>query len=111
MNLSDFSRDQLVHNLGLDRQVRTMDTLLPALGIFSAGLLAGVGLGLLLAPKSGRELRHDISSGIHDLGERSQTLVHDATDRARQRIDKLRGGGKDGDNGQDEGEGENPYGA
>ena len=60
MNLKDqLSRDHLIHSLGLDREVRAMDTILPALGIFSAGLLVGVGIGLMVAPKSGRELRHE----------------------------------------------------
>lgn len=36
-------------------------TVLPALGVFGAGLLVGAGLGLLLAPKSGRELRGEIA--------------------------------------------------
>jgi gas vesicle protein len=92
MSLIDqINREKIIHQLGLDRQVRTMDVVLPALGIFSAGLLVGLGVGLMVAPKSGRELRHDISTNIHDISERSQHYIHDATERARGRISQFRG--------------------
>lgn len=108
MNIREqLDRDRLIHNLGLDRQVRAMDTLLPALGIFSAGLLVGVGMGLLLAPKSGRELRGDITHGINDLTERSQHAINEAAERARTRIDQIRSG-DEAPAGGGEG-GENPY--
>ena len=34
--------------------------MLPALALFGAGVLLGVGLGMMLAPKPGRELRDDL---------------------------------------------------
>lgn len=87
MNFKDrFDRDEIIHRLGLDRQVNTMDVILPSLAIFGAGVLVGAGLGLLLAPKSGRELRSDITEGVNTLSDRTQHLVQDATRRARARL-------------------------
>jgi gas vesicle protein len=38
--------------------------LLGTLGTFGIGLLVGAGVALLLAPKPGRDLRHDIRAKI-----------------------------------------------
>jgi YtxH-like protein len=53
-------RDELLAKLGLERKASTGEWLVGALGFFGVGLLVGAGLGLLLAPKSGRELREGI---------------------------------------------------
>lgn len=39
------------------------DDVLPALAIFGAGMLVGASMGVLFAPKPGRELRSDIKDG------------------------------------------------
>src|SRR5687768_5006816 len=46
--------------IGLQTRRSPTDYILPALGLFGVGVLVGAGLGLLLAPKQGRELRGDI---------------------------------------------------
>jgi hypothetical protein len=43
------------------------DNLLPTLAIFSAGILVGASVALLVTPKSGRELRSDISRKASEL--------------------------------------------
>ena len=45
------------------------DNVLPALAIFSAGLLVGAGVALLVTPKTGRELRGDITRKASELTE------------------------------------------
>lgn len=50
--------------IGLQPRRSAADFLLPALGVFSVGVLVGAGLGLLLAPKRGRELRGDLRHGF-----------------------------------------------
>ena len=57
-------RDELLAKLGLERKESTGEWLVGALGFFGVGLLVGAGLGLLLAPKSGRELREGIRHRI-----------------------------------------------
>jgi len=39
-------------------------------GVFGVGLAVGAGVGLLLAPKPGRELRDDLSRRAGQLGDR-----------------------------------------
>ena len=59
-NLPDVDSDDLLAALGLESRRTASDKLLPSLALFGAGLLLGVGLGLMLAPKPGAELRTDL---------------------------------------------------
>ena len=72
-------------------------------GGFMMGLLTGTvlgaGLGMLLAPKSGSELRNQLTEGANSLGRRASGAVNDITDRARETahraVDQVRGRGTD----------------
>jgi hypothetical protein len=77
MNWNNLSRDQMAEALGLHRQHTTGDMIVPAMAIFGAGLLVGAGLGLLLAPKSGAELRQEISDGVGDLKGKGTDLLEE----------------------------------
>jgi hypothetical protein len=58
-DLRNFDRDDLLDALGLQRRGNA-DWLLPTVTALGVGLLVGAGLGLLLAPKPGSELRDDL---------------------------------------------------
>lgn len=64
-NLPDVDADDLLERIGLERRRSTTETLLPALGLFGAGVLLGVGLGMMLAPKSGAALRDDVRQRLN----------------------------------------------
>ncbi len=64
-NLPDLDKEELLDMVGLESRRSTGDKLVPALALFGAGVLVGVGLGLMLAPKPGRELRDDLKSRLH----------------------------------------------
>jgi len=67
MNLKDMNKDDLLRALGLETRKSGASYILPAIGIFGAALIIGAGIGMMLAPKSGRELRGDLNerfSGI-----------------------------------------------
>jgi hypothetical protein len=65
----DYS-DSALSALGLERQRSSVDFLMPALGLFGLGLVVGAGLGLMLAPKRGVELRGDVRRGLNQVGQR-----------------------------------------
>lgn len=87
--------DNMLHAIGLRRNAEAAAlsaTLLPALALFGAGLVVGAGVALLTAPKSGRELRDDLSRKAAEItdtvrnkmpmltgNERKGTNVYDAT--------------------------------
>jgi hypothetical protein len=85
-NLSQMSQnlnpDQVLHSMGLRRETERAvltDTVLPALAVFSAGILVGASIALLVTPKSGRELRDDLSRRAGEL-----------TDTVKEKIPALR---------------------
>ncbi len=59
-DLKKLDKDDLLNLIGLETRKDTSDYLLPALGAFTVGVLLGVGVGLMLAPKPGNELRNDL---------------------------------------------------
>jgi len=58
-DLKRLDRDDLLELVGLQR-ASSNDWVAPALTALGVGLLVGAGLGLLLAPKPGSELRNDL---------------------------------------------------
>ncbi len=80
--LKDLDKDDLLEVLGLETRRTTAESLLPALGAFSVGILLGAGLGLLIAPKPGAELREDLRGRLRD----GQDALAGAADKARSEI-------------------------
>jgi hypothetical protein len=75
-DLKKMDKDDVLNLIGLETKKGPTDWMLPTLGAFSVGLLLGAGLGLLLAPKAGSELRNDLRTrlqpGQDTLGNGSQ---------------------------------------
>ena len=68
-SLHDLDRDHLLEMVGLEARRSSAERLVPAFALFGAGVLVGVGVGLMVAPRPGRELRHDLrgrlAKGVH----------------------------------------------
>jgi len=62
-DLKKMDRDDVLEMVGLQR-ASSNDWVAPALTALGVGLLVGVGLGLLLAPKPGAELRNDLKDKL-----------------------------------------------
>jgi hypothetical protein len=75
-DLKKMDKDDVLNLLGLETRKGPTDWLLPTLGAFSVGLLVGAGIGLLMAPKPGAELRNDLRTrlqpGQDSMGNGSQ---------------------------------------
>jgi hypothetical protein len=63
-DLKKMDKDDLLNLIGLETRKDATDYLLPALGAFTVGVLLGVGVGLMLAPKPGNELRNDLRNRL-----------------------------------------------
>jgi hypothetical protein len=74
-DLRNLNKEEILARLGLQTKSDPLAWLLPALGLFGAGILVGTGLGMMMAPKPGRELRADLANRLENvLG--SDTKVH-----------------------------------
>ncbi|MHB8419784.1 MAG: YtxH domain-containing protein [Myxococcales bacterium] len=59
-DLRDMSKEDMLALLGLEPKRGFFEVALPWAGLFGAGLLVGAGLGMVLAPKAGHELRREL---------------------------------------------------
>lgn len=59
-DVTNFDTDRLFDVVGSETKRSTGAWLFPTLTAFGVGLLVGAGVGLMLAPKSGRGLREDL---------------------------------------------------
>lgn len=67
--LTNLDKDDLLQLLGVEERRDVADRVLPALALFGAGVLVGVGVGLMLAPKAGADLRDDLRQRLAGEGD------------------------------------------
>ncbi|WP_164017204.1 YtxH domain-containing protein [Pyxidicoccus trucidator] len=80
--LKKMDKDDLLNLIGLETRRDTTEQLLPVLGAFAAGILVGAGLGLLLAPKPGNQLRDDLKQRLAS----GQEYLNNAVSRTAENI-------------------------
>ncbi len=68
-SLREMDKDDLLRMIGLQSKRTPVDWILPTIAIFGVGILVGAGVGLLLAPKPGRELREDLRNRLQGAQE------------------------------------------
>jgi hypothetical protein len=77
-DLKKVDRDDLLDLVGLQR-ASSNDWVAPALTALGVGLLVGVGVGLLLAPKPGAELRNDLRDKLRSAQDSLPETLKGAT--------------------------------
>jgi hypothetical protein len=78
--LKSLDRDQILEMLGLEVKRGPTDYILPAVTLFGVGLLVGAGVGLLFAPRPGRELREDLANRLQQAPEALSKLPQRASE-------------------------------
>lgn len=63
-DISDLTKEDVLASLGLALKPSFSQRTLGALGMFGLGALVGAGVALLLAPRTGQELRGDLGRRI-----------------------------------------------
>jgi hypothetical protein len=87
--LKNMDKDDFLNMLGLETQRSTVDYLIPALALFGVGLLVGTGVGLLVAPRPGRELRADLGRRLQEAPEALGRIPQRASAALRRGAEKL----------------------
>ncbi len=77
-DLKKMDRDDVLELVGLQR-ASSNDWVAPAMTALGVGLLVGVGLGLLLAPKTGAELRNDLKDKLRSAQDALPEQLRGAT--------------------------------
>jgi gas vesicle protein len=86
----DRNMEKMLDQLGLEQKRATQDVVLPALGVFGAGIAVGASLGLLFAPKRGQELRSDIQDSLEDLREKSAEEYEELREKSEEALQAAR---------------------
>jgi len=63
-DITNMDKDDVLGMLGLEARRSQSNRLLTTLGTFGIGLLVGAGVGLLLAPKAGSDLRQTLRAKL-----------------------------------------------
>jgi hypothetical protein len=84
--LRGLGTDDVLAALGLERRRSSVDVVLPAAGLFLAGLMVGAGVALLVAPKSGRETRRELKGKATDLSHRLGTTAQNIAQDVREEV-------------------------
>jgi len=77
-DIRNLDKDDFLGILGLETKHTFTSQLLGTLGTFGIGLLVGAGVALLLAPKAGNELRHDLRAKLHCDGKSTDAPAAEA---------------------------------
>ena len=70
--LASYDKEDILAAIGLEPKRSTTDVVFPAVGFFAVGVLAGIGLGMLFAPKPGYELREDLNEQMNKVMKRPE---------------------------------------
>jgi gas vesicle protein len=87
--LSNLSSSALLDMLGLQSKQSTRNRVMTYFGFAFAGAIIGATAALMLAPKSGRQLRQDIRGGAKELGEKVSHGASAIADTAKRQVNEV----------------------
>jgi hypothetical protein len=83
-NLTNYSKDDVLALLGLQSRSSTISSVFGSIGLIGLGMVIGAGAALLIAPKSGRELREDLTTKLNGTTRRVADRVREELSAARE---------------------------
>jgi len=81
--LKDMTREDILNAIGLQTRKEPASYLAPIVGIFGTGVLIGVGVGFLMAPKAGKELRQNVTEKVTDVTDKVKRMGTDMLNSAK----------------------------
>ena len=89
-SLRDFDRERVMDLIGMERRRTTAERAVPIIAFFGVGILVGVGIGLMTAPRSGSELRSELKDKFQTAAPRAVEALESAVDKAKQTVNNPR---------------------
>lgn len=87
-DIRNFDKQQFLDLLGLQEQDSATSAALKTIGLIATGALIGVGVGMLMAPSSGREIREDLGRRLRDGQERLKNGTERLVGRAKDKLEE-----------------------
>jgi hypothetical protein len=83
-DIRNFSKDDVLAALGLQTRTSALGSVFGSIGLIGLGMVIGAGAALMMAPKSGRELREDLSTKLNGTTRRVAERVREELNAARE---------------------------
>ena len=83
-DIRNLSKDDLLAVLGLQTRSSTASDVFGSIGLIGLGMVIGASAALMMAPKSGRELREDLSTKLNGTTRRVADRVREELSAARE---------------------------
>lgn len=90
--IGSIQADDVLAQFGLEKRRSNAGRIASTVGLFGTGALVGAGLGLLFAPKTGREMRERIMQRGQELGERGVQTLQGSADSAEAKVSAAKNG-------------------
>ena len=81
----DLDRDRVMDLIGLERRRSTAERAVPIIAFFGVGILVGVGIGMMTAPRSGSALRGELKGKFQEAAPRAAEALESAVIRPGRR--------------------------
>jgi len=83
MSKKDFTAEHMLDMIGLERRHSMVERVAGICALVGAGVLVGVGLGVLFAPRAGDELRGELKERFEEGMPKAKEAIQSAVDQAR----------------------------
>jgi hypothetical protein len=83
-DIRNFSKDDVLAALGLQTRSSALGNVFGSIGLIGLGMIIGASAALMMAPKSGRELREDLSTKLNGTTRRVAERVREELSAARE---------------------------
>jgi YtxH-like protein len=83
-DIKNLTKDDVLAALGLQTRDSTLSSVFGSIGLIGLGMVIGAGAALMLAPKSGRELREELNARLNGTTRRVAERVREELNAARE---------------------------